>query len=857
MFEYLGNDLRDWAFLWCISPVMNQFRQLGLGSLLLGQMCMAEVTDQTANYKVSEGFKLERIYTVQKEEGSWVALTEDGKGRLIAADQYGKLYRVTPAPAQGGKTSVEPLEIPVGGAHGLLWHEGTLYIVVNEKSAVYPVETGVWMVKEKGDGWEAPKLAKAIKAGGEHGVHSLVLSPDKQWIYLVTGNYAHLPEVEDSFPARIWGEDQLLPRNPDGRGHAANVMAPAGWIGRFKPDGSSWQLVTIGNRNTFDIAFHDSGELISYDADMEWDFGMPWYRPTRLNHAVPGAEMGWRNGSGKWPVHYEDSVGSLIDFGPGSPTGLLAGRGFKAPAKYQQAIYVFDWTFATIYAVNLTPNGASFDATKEEFVAGEGLPLTDGIIARDGNMYFTTGGRRTASALWRVSYVGSESVAPAPGNIPAHPDRDKLGSYTVNPAKADINEIWKLLGSEERTLRFMARAALERLPDTSWKSRMEGESDPWRVIIGSMALARLDAKASRSLVLSALDRIDWSKLTTHQKINWLRSVGLVFIRSGEPNDSEKAKVLAKIDASYPSDERYLNYELARMLSYLQAPGVVSRTLDIMDKEPAPEPEPWAELISRNARYGGSIRAMMKDHPPTAQIHYLYCIRVVKGPWTPNERQRAFGWFRKIESSKGGNSYAPSIAMIREQLFQNGTEEEKRLFASEAKAPAANLMANLPKIVGPGRTWTVDEVVKIAEEGLEGRDRKKGEDMYRASLCAACHRFGSLGGAQGPDLSNVAGRFTIRDIAEAIIEPSKVISDQYGFHEITTNDGKTVVGKILEEKDETLILSNNPFDYAQKVEIKRSDIKSTKLSEVSPMPAGMINRLNAEELKDLFAYMLQK
>lgn len=48
---------------------------------------MGEVTDQTAKFKVAPGFKLEKIYDVKKEEGSWVALTEDGKGRLIAADQ--------------------------------------------------------------------------------------------------------------------------------------------------------------------------------------------------------------------------------------------------------------------------------------------------------------------------------------------------------------------------------------------------------------------------------------------------------------------------------------------------------------------------------------------------------------------------------------------------------------------------------------------------------------------------------------------------------------------------------------------------------------------------------------------------
>jgi len=439
---------------------------------------------------------------------------------------------VTPAPLAGGETKVEALNLPIGGAHGLLWHEGMLYIVVNEKET----ENGVWMVKETADGWEAPKLVKPVQAGGEHGIHSLVLSPDKKWIYFVAGNHSQRPEVEDSFPAKVWDEDQLLPRNPDGNGHAASTMAPGGWIARFKPDGSTWQLVTVGNRNTYDIAFHDSGELFSYDADMEWDFGMPWYRPTRINHVVPGGEMGWRNGTGKWPEYYEDSMAPVLNIGPGSPTGLLAGRGFKAPAKYQQAIYAFDWTFATIYAVHLTPKGASFDSTKEEFVAGAGLPLTDGIITKDGTMYFATGGRRISSALWRVTYTGAEPTAPAPGKFELNATRDMLAGFTINPATAKVDEIWELLGSEERTIRFMGKAALERLPDASWAVKLKTEQNVSRIIAASMALARLDAKANRDRVLGALDRIDWAKLSTHQKLNWLRAAGLVFICSGEPND---------------------------------------------------------------------------------------------------------------------------------------------------------------------------------------------------------------------------------------------------------------------------------------------------------------------------------
>ena len=73
---------------------------------------------------------------------------------------------MTPAPLAGGETKVEALNLPIGGAHGLLWHEGMLYIVVNEKET----ENGVWMVKETADGWEAPKLVKPVQAGGEHGV---------------------------------------------------------------------------------------------------------------------------------------------------------------------------------------------------------------------------------------------------------------------------------------------------------------------------------------------------------------------------------------------------------------------------------------------------------------------------------------------------------------------------------------------------------------------------------------------------------------------------------------------------------------------------------------------------------------
>src|SRR5260221_153901 len=54
---------------------------------------------EVSSLEVAKGFKLELIYNVPKEDqGSWVSMTVDTKGRLIASDQYGGLYRITTPP---------------------------------------------------------------------------------------------------------------------------------------------------------------------------------------------------------------------------------------------------------------------------------------------------------------------------------------------------------------------------------------------------------------------------------------------------------------------------------------------------------------------------------------------------------------------------------------------------------------------------------------------------------------------------------------------------------------------------------------------------------------------------------------
>ncbi len=797
--------------------------------------------DVTGSYQVAPGFKLERVYQVPKDQGSWVSITEFGKKKLLCADQYGGIYQVTLPDDPAAALEIMPLDIALRGAHGLLWHRDVLWVSICEGGK----NNGVWRVTDSnGDGLpDQPEHVIPLRGGGEHGPHSLVPSPDGQHIWLVAGNHTDPPEFARSLVTPVWQEDQLLPRQPDARGHANNRMAPGGWIARFDPDGRNLELVSAGYRNCYDLAFNEHGDAVTYDADMEWDLGMPWYRPTRFCLVTPGSEFGWRHGTGKWPEYYEDSVPTLLDIGPGSPTGVVSGKGARFPAKYQRAVFGLDWTFATIYAVHLTPHGRGYTATREEFIAGSGLPLTDAVIAGDGAMYFLTGGRRTGSAMWRVSYTGAESTAPV--EYRSKP----LG--LMNPAEAE-----KQLGSDERITRFEARTALEHQgADALVRILDSKQASPWQTIHSAIGLARVGAAAHAPVVLAALESLDWSRLDTQARINWLRAAGLVFARHGKPDDSARGLILAKIDNSFPSGNAMLDRELCRMLAYLNAPGVVARTLNLMDAA-GPENAPdWLELAKRNKQYGGAIEKMIANLPPTQVIHFTYCLRVVPGPWRDDERQRYFTWLGRLAGNSGGASYTGFIKNIRKDALTHCTPEEQEKFATAGEAAIPNPLANLPAVEGPGRNWTVDEIVKIAEQGLAGRSKERGHNMFRATMCAACHRFGNEGGSSGPDLSNLAGRFTIRDLAESIVEPGKVISDQYHFETITRPDGSQISGRIIESTDARWTLATNPYDLTQTIEIARNQGDQVKPSPASPMPPGLVNRLNEEELKDLLGHLM--
>jgi putative heme-binding domain-containing protein len=90
--------------------------------------------------------------------------------------------------------------------------------------------------------------------------------------------------------------------------------------------------------------------------------------------------------------------------------------------------------------------------------------------------------------------------------------------------------------------------------------------------------------------------------------------------------------------------------------------------------------------------------------------------------------------------------------------------------------------------------------------------------------------------------------------EAIINPSKTISDQFGSSVFYLKEGGSVLGRLIREDKTKYYISQNPFAPEMTREVLKKNVVKTRVSEISPMLPGMINGLNREEHKDLMAYL---
>jgi putative heme-binding domain-containing protein len=820
---------------------------------LLSVFAAEKVPTPPESIKVPEGFHVDLVRSAEPEEGSWVAICKDNKGRLIISPQDGEpLLRIA---LKDGK--VDKLEriiikgddgknLKLGSAMGLLYAYDSLYV-----SGAGPQGLGLYRVTDTNgdDQYDKIELLKKFDgAAGEHGSHALVLGPEGK-IYYINGNFVKVPgDISPNSPHKNYADDVLLPRGEDGNGFGRGLKPPGGFIVRGDKDGKNWEIVAAGMRNTYDFAFNSEGEMFAYDSDMEWDWSMPWYRPTRVYHLVSGGDYGFREGTAKWPAYYPDGLPPALDVGVGSPTGVIFGYGAKFPAKYQRAMFGMDWTYGRIFAFHLKPEGSTYTATKEVFVHGKPLPLTDMVIGDDGALYFMIGGRRTQAALYRVTYTGSESTAPAAKDntgAEARNLRRQIEAFHGHKDPKAVDFVWPHLGDKDRFIRYASRIALESQDTEAWANRALEERDTQAGLTALLALARRGAPDQEGPLMSALGEISHD-LTTEQKFEAVRILQVAMARMGRPSDDLRDGIIEAVNPMFPSNSKnnLLDREVAQVLIYLDAPDIVERCLAKVRNADTFEEE----------------------------MFYIFHLRTLKTGWTKAQREEYFNWFNKKHEGANSRHPATSVAWFTEaerdysdgasfpKFIANAKSDAVAALSDQERGELAAIIAGkqpvkaVPAPVRPFvKEWKVADLVDSLDHVSHGRNFKRGKETFAAAQCYACHRFDNEGGAVGPEITTVSTRFTRRDILESIIEPSKVISDQFASTDFTLKDGDIVSGRIVEENDARFVVLVNPIANVN-TEVKKSDVAKRAVAKVSMVPEGLLNTFSKEEILDMLAYI---
>lgn len=665
----------------------------------------------SSRFTVPKGFVIETVIPPQpktigldpKLPFSLINMTFDARGRLLVSQERGPVLLCTEPDASGVMQKIKPYCKQVKSAQGLCWVKDALLIVGDG-----PQGTGLYRARDTqgADETDEITLLHKFKGGmGEHGPHAIIHGPDDM-LYLVIGNHAWAQpkQLAGNSPLQRWPsgyfgpdqgkpnttEDVLLPRLNDGRGHAANILAPGGTIWRMDQEGKNMSLVAAGFRNHFDAAFRSSdGELFTFDSDMEWDEAMPWYRAVRFLHVPMGADFVWRTGAANTPNYYIDSLPPMVETGRGSPCGVAVYEHVKFPQKYRGAIFLADWSIGVIWAVHTKPDGATFKGEAEKFCIGSPLNVTDLEVGPDGCIYFTLGGRGSAGGVYRVRYTGpltreftdAKRIQPLAAWSEGRGWKTAASSLATNDLKGGdarkqrlaceaiirenmtvaADDLFPLLDTQDAYLRTAARLVLQRLDPKDWISKLSKLSD-LQSMEAIVAMCKIHQLAPyKEQVLDRLSRMQPASDAATQ-LQQLRTWQLVCIHGDlDGKNPEVQKAIDNWYSRFPSSDDSVNRELIILLVHAHRSA-------------------WSALPIP----GKILDVMQKTSDRQQQIHYFYCTRLLNNGWTSQHKQQMVKWFEQTRTWTGGHSFTPFMENIFQEWATNLSKEEKLSILAEVE-----------------------------------------------------------------------------------------------------------------------------------------------------------------------------
>ena len=241
------------------------------------------------------------------------------------------------------------------------------------------------------------------------------------------------------------------------------------------------------------------------------------------------------------------------------------------------------------------------------------------------------------------------------------------------------------------------------------------------------------------------------------------------------------------------------------------------------------------------------------------LAFAWLLRLVDEGWSEDHWRRYAEFLARADRDfEGGNSLSRYLGVMSERIE---AEAPSAVLGGldEARIAEASFDANstdAPKVSSVRsfqNTWRTSDLYGHLPALRAGRSYERGARVFAEASCLDCHRLDGQGGADGPDLTGAGQRFQPRDLLDALIAPSRVVSDQYRDTELWLNDGSLVVGRLVGSDGPWLKVQER--GAARAVEVHEDDVELRRGHPLSPMPDSLLDTFTREEILDLCAFVL--
>jgi putative membrane-bound dehydrogenase-like protein len=263
----------------------------------------------------------------------------------------------------------------------------------------------------------------------------------------------------------------------------------------------------------------------------------------------------------------------------------------------------------------------------------------------------------------------------------------------------------KLLGSDDRWLRFSARLALERIPRERWLKTALASSNPHVVTEALSASYRHDRRGAAPLILNETAKILASPLaqkTAEIKLAALRLTQLALLQGARNAASNQiGRILL---AAFPTGTTEIDAETARILAVLNL---------------APAAEKIMKLVETSPNHG-------------VQLHYALTLRYLNAGWTFDLKRRLLAWYEGTRDWEGGNSLTGYTSNIVGATTERFTPSDRKYFVQHgSQFPAA--AALLVRICKPEEIADYEKILGTLLSDSTTKSGRGGEELVAAAI----------------------------------------------------------------------------------------------------------------------------